>query len=172
MRGLLRRSLSLPDVDDWVQETFLRLFRDVRRLTDDSLLRSFLVGITMRVGREELRRRKVRRILSFQPSEELVDLAVFEGEDFAGREALRSLYRILDDLSADARLAFVLRHVERLALPEVAAALGCSLATTKRRLSRASEVVCRRASHDPHLREYLRDQAGTDSAPKAVSHDR
>src|SRR5262245_26767331 len=62
VRGLLRQSLGPQnDVEDQVQEVFLRFFQQVDTLRDPSALRSFLVGITIRVAGTELRRRRVRR---------------------------------------------------------------------------------------------------------------
>ena len=55
------------------------------------------------------------------------------------RETVRRVYAILDRLAADLRIAFTLRFVERHSLAEVAALTGCSLATAKRRISRATQ---------------------------------
>src|SRR5262245_26069068 len=41
VRGLLRRTLGRDDVDDHVQDTFLRLFRLLGRLREPDKLRSF-----------------------------------------------------------------------------------------------------------------------------------
>ena len=62
---------------------------------------------------------------------------------------------VLDRLGADQRLAFTLRFVEGYRLQEVAELCGCSLATTKRRLARASERFVELARRDPLLRERL-----------------
>ncbi|WP_437932702.1 sigma-70 family RNA polymerase sigma factor [Sorangium sp. So ce291] len=68
-----------------------------------------------------------------------------------GRRALGRLYTILDTLSADDRTAFVLRHMDGMSLPEIAEAVGVSLATVKRRLSRATERVSSLVEHDTSL---------------------
>ena len=48
---------------------------------------------------------------------------------------------MLDGIGFEPRLAWMLRHVDGHTLPEVAAALGVSLATAKRRLAEAEQVV-------------------------------
>ena len=155
VRGLIRRSLGPEgDVEDHVQDVFLRFFEQVGELRDPAAVRSFLVGITVRVLRGELRRRRVRRWLRLTDAGEMPDAPAPPGDDDA-REALRRLYRLLDGIEDDARLAFALRFVEGLELTEVAASLGASLATTKRRLAKVSARVLAAAKNDPVLVGYL-----------------
>src|SRR3954470_16948573 len=64
--GLVRRILvrglgAHGDVEDRVQEVFIRFYRSRKSLRDPSALRSFLYGITLHVAASELRRRRVRR---------------------------------------------------------------------------------------------------------------
>lgn len=154
VRGLLVQSIGPhAEVDDLVQETFLRFFRRAGDLREPAALRSFIVGIALRVARGELRKRRVRRFLHLVDPTEAPDSAV-AGDDHEGREALRRLYAILDRLDDDSRLAFVLRHVQGLELHDVAAGLGCSLATVKRRLSKAEARVAFHARRDVTLLAY------------------
>lgn len=154
VRGLLQRTLGADEVEDHVQETFLRFFRHADELRDPSLLKSFMVGITMRVARSELRRRRLRRWLHLTDTGQLPELDA-PPADHAGREAISRLYAILDRVDDAARLIFILRHVEELELAAISEALGCSLATTKRRLARASKRILAQAQQEPALRRYL-----------------
>src|SRR5579864_9774757 len=65
VRRILRRMLGPVDVEDAVQDTFLRLFRDLGSLRDPSTLRSYLIGITLHVAKSELRRRRAKGWLLF-----------------------------------------------------------------------------------------------------------
>lgn len=154
VRGVLRRSLGDRDVDDHVQEVFLRFFNCVAELRDPAALRCFLIGIAMRVAGTELRRRRVRRWLSFGPTEDLPERATAP-LDATAREALLRLYAILDKCDPDTRLLFTARYVERLELTEVATVFGVSLATVKRRLARVSDRVFGMARRDAALVSYL-----------------
>jgi RNA polymerase sigma-70 factor (ECF subfamily) len=71
------------------------------------------------------------------------------------RQAVSRLYAILDRLGSEDRIAFVLRFIEGMELTEVAAALGLSLATTKRRLAHARARVDHHIARDPGLAAYL-----------------
>jgi RNA polymerase sigma-70 factor (ECF subfamily) len=155
VRSVLRRSLGPQhDVDDQVQEVFIRLFRQVSTLRDATALRSFVIGITIRVAQTELRRRRMRRWLTLSDSGVLPETGeVVVDED--AREALARLYAILDRVDDESRLVFVLRHIELLELTEVAEAVGISLATTKRRLTKVVARVRAMVGRDPILARYL-----------------
>jgi len=49
------------DIDDCVQEVFVRLHGRLPYLRDHTALSSFIIGITLRVAGTELRRRRARR---------------------------------------------------------------------------------------------------------------
>ncbi|WP_434047188.1 MULTISPECIES: RNA polymerase sigma factor [Sorangium] len=155
VRRILKRTLGPGDeVDDHVQDTFLRFFRVAKDLRDPSMLSSFIVGIAVRVARGELRRRRLRRWLTLSSSGELPEVGGAQ-QDPQGRAALARLYLLLDQVDDRSRTLFVLRFIEGLELTEIAAALGCSLATTKRHLARASHRILTAAQRDPALSAYL-----------------
>jgi RNA polymerase sigma-70 factor, ECF subfamily len=66
------------------------------------------------------------------------------------------VYRVLDALDTDQRIAFALRFVAGMELTEVAASCGVSLATIKRRLSRAQINFAALAKREPALAEWLK----------------
>lgn len=166
VRRVLYRSMGPGnDVEDQVQEVFLRFYRNRALLRNPSALRSFLFGITLRVAASEIRSRRIRGWLRLTPDGVLDDHAA-PHTDGDAREAVKRLYAILDRLDTKSRLAFVLHYVEGLELLEVASALGVSLATVKRRLTRVSARVWAAAQGDRVLIEYL-DASGPASVEKA-----
>jgi RNA polymerase sigma-70 factor (ECF subfamily) len=160
VRGILRRMLGRSeDVEDVVQDTFMGLFRTLGGLRQPEALRSFVVGATLRVGRNELRRRRMLRRMALTPVEALPDIGYDGGADLQARRAMMRLCEVLGTIDDRGRTAFVLRHVEGLELAEVAASLGCSLATAKRSLARVRGRLRAMVAHDPHLAEYARMSA-------------
>jgi RNA polymerase sigma-70 factor (ECF subfamily) len=158
-RILLRMLGPSSEVEDAVQEAFLRLFRDVDGLRDPSVLRSFLIGITLHVAGSELRRRRARRWLFLSSDGTLPEPEpVADADGLHEREALRRLYRVLDRVGTRTRSVFVLRYVEGLPLAQLSAVLGCSLATTKRRVADAAQRVTRLAEGDELLAPYLAEK--------------
>jgi len=171
VRAVLRRTLGPQgDVEDAVQEVFIRFFRSLPGLREASALRSFLVGIAVRVARNELRKRRLKRwfFLTDDGHVPEPDAASASPDAHSAREAVRRLYVILDDLDDESRLAFVLRHIEGLEISDVAASLSLSLATVKRRLARVTPLVFARARADAALAPYmdLRPAGADDEAPE------
>jgi RNA polymerase sigma-70 factor (ECF subfamily) len=157
VRRVLRRVLGpSAEVEDAVQDVFLRLFRDLDSLRDPSLIRSFLIGIALHVAKTELRKRRARRWLLLSDEGDLPEADVAApGADYEARRALFRLYRVLDRVSIERRSVFVLRYVEGLELVEISTILGCSVATTKRRVADAARRVCLLAAADPFLAPYV-----------------
>jgi RNA polymerase sigma-70 factor (ECF subfamily) len=75
--------------------------------------------------------------------------------DPIGRAALERFYTVLDRLDVRDRTAFALRYIEGMAMNDVAAALGVSLATAKRSLAHAQRRVLLHVERDPLLADYL-----------------
>ena len=163
-RVVCRASGPGREVDDAIQEIFIRLFRKLPGLRDPASLRAFVISITVRVIKSEQRARWIRRWLGLSLDGETPDRAG-DPIDLEAREALARFYAILDRLAPRHRTAFVLRHVEGLELTEVAAALDISLATIKRWLPRIALRVFSQAESDPLLAPYpargvLRESGG------------
>jgi RNA polymerase sigma-70 factor (ECF subfamily) len=145
------------DEEDLGQEVFLRFFRNVPALRTPSAVRSFLLGICIRVVRQEVRRRWLRRWLHLTDRGSLPEVAGPDA-DHDAREVVRRYYDILDRVGAEGRSLFVTRHIEGVGLADVAALHGLSVSTTQRKLARVTERVAAMAQRDPVLAEYVRQR--------------
>lgn len=155
VRRIVRRTLGPEyDVEDVVQDVFLRLFDKLSGLRDPAALRAFLVSISVRSVRYELRRRRVRRLVGLSPAPELHDLRVVS-VDHESRQALSRLYMLLDRMNFRERTAFVLRFVEGMEIDDVAAALEVSVPTARRAIARAWDRMTLLANKDVALTGYL-----------------
>jgi RNA polymerase sigma-70 factor (ECF subfamily) len=152
---MLRRTLGPgADIEDVVQEVFLCVFQKVGGLREPRALRAFVISVTALTARYELRRRWVGRWVRLGRDPEAPDARAFH-PDPEGRQALVRFYKILDRVKPVDRTAFALRFIEGLELSEVAEALGTSLATAKRRISRVWKRVSLLVERDPALSHYL-----------------
>jgi RNA polymerase sigma-70 factor (ECF subfamily) len=79
-----------------------------------------------------------------RPPAPLVDA----GSNPLDRLLLGKVYRVLDGMAVDDRVAFVLHNIEGETLEAVARICRCSLATTKRRVARAQQAIDRLAGAD------------------------
>jgi RNA polymerase sigma-70 factor (ECF subfamily) len=159
VRAILRRILGPnSEVNDLVQDVFLKIFKEIATLRDPYAFRTFVMRVATHVAISELRRRKVRPSLCLTLDGILPDISVGAVASSPERLAVRALYRLLDELDPESRSAFVLHHIEELELREVAAAMEISLATVKRRLAHARERLLAKAKDDAHLRAYLQGE--------------
>jgi RNA polymerase sigma-70 factor (ECF subfamily) len=155
VRSRIGRSVGGQDAEDHVQEVFLRLFEHLPQLRDPGALRSFIIGITLRVGGTELRRRRCRWWLAVAPTGELPEPpSRDDGSDV--REVLATLLSILGKLTPHSSRVFELRYIEEKELTDVAKAMKISLATAKRHLARASTCFFAMAEREPALADFMR----------------
>lgn len=155
---MLRRALGPgQDTEDVAQEVFLCVFEKIPAIREPKALKAFIISVTALTARHELRRRWVRRWVKLSGDVEPLDVGAVQPNSDA-REALRRFYRILDRVNVTDRTVFTLRFIEGLELADVAAALGISLATTKRRLARAWARVSLLVQRDASLVDYLSER--------------
>lgn len=156
VRQVVIRTLGTAhDVDDLVQETLITVIARAPALKKALSLRSFIIGIAINLAKNEIRKRKVRRFVGL---DDTIDVPLVSPYDAAATQGARRLYSALDRLEINARMAFVLRHVQGCDLAETAAACGCSIATIKRKLGRAESRFSAIVQADPVLRELLHNR--------------
>jgi RNA polymerase sigma-70 factor (ECF subfamily) len=130
--AVLARLLSdRRDVEEALQDTFLKAWRSLDRFRSDSALFTWLYRIAVNEALQRLRRR--------QPDvQELTEVAGSDGAVESPDLELRSfLVARVNALPLEVRAALVLRDIEGLSNQEVADALAISLAAAKSRIHRA-----------------------------------
>ena len=139
--ALVLRLIGRPgDVDDVVQDVFIQAHRQLSQLRDPAAVRPWLRRIVVRRARRWLRKRWVRRRLrelDVSAQTDLIDGAASPEE----RAEIARVYRALDQMPRDERLAWVLRFVEGETLESMADLLGCSVSTAQRRLRSAESKM-------------------------------
>lgn len=155
---ILRRILG-PDheLEDLHHDVFVRALRSIDELREPAALPGWLHAIAVHTAQAAIERRaRCRRwVLSFAPSALPEPEPSDPGAGQDAREALRAAYGVLDQLPTDERVAFALRYFDGMDLSEVAQACRVSLATIKRRLSRAEQSFRTLARQVPALAVYL-----------------
>ncbi|MFZ5891060.1 MAG: RNA polymerase sigma factor [Myxococcota bacterium] len=144
--GTSRRLLAdNSDAEDVAQETFAAAFAAWSQLREPDRLRHWLLQIAISKVHRRFRRRKLLRALGFDEGGYDATLDALARSDCPQevRMELSLLSKALDKLSANDRVAWMLRHVEGLSLEEVALECGCSLAAAKRRIASAAERIAR-----------------------------
>jgi RNA polymerase sigma-70 factor (ECF subfamily) len=137
---IVRLDGRAAEVDDLVQEVFVEAAAGIARLRDPEAIKGWLATIAVRTVRRHLRQRRMWRFLGFDRDARqvgLIDPAVSP----ADRLLLRAVYRVLDDMPIEERLAFGLHVIEGETVEAVARLCGCTYATAKRRVSRAQRRI-------------------------------
>ena len=134
---------SRGDGEEVVQDTFVTAFEQLRTLREPAALRGWLTQIAVSMVRRRLRRGRLMRMLGLDHGVDDATLAALaaHGSNADQRAELALVERALESVSANVRIAWMLRMVEGLELTEVASACGCSLATAKRRIAEVDRLV-------------------------------
>ena len=131
---------SRDQMQDLVQDVFLKAHDWIARIDDPRALKSWLTTVTVREARLRLRLRRMRAFLHLSDNHNYASVASPTASP-AERALATEIYRILDGVPVSARVAWTLRYVEGLTLPEIAQHCGCSLATVKRRVAEVHRTV-------------------------------
>jgi RNA polymerase sigma-70 factor (ECF subfamily) len=155
VRRVLVRVLGADrELPDLVHEVFVQVLESIDRLEDARAFKGWLTSITVFTARAKIRRRSRFRLLRLLTPSELDEVQAPSATPEM-TEAVRCTYKALSTLPADERIAFALRFIDGMELTEVAAASRVSLATVKRRLSRAQQRFVAEARNYPELQPWL-----------------
>jgi RNA polymerase sigma-70 factor, ECF subfamily len=152
-RVLVRILRDSVDVADALQDTFVRTFRSASQVKDGLALRGWVLRVAESVALDQLRRR-MRMCARGEASTDTLDVPV-DDASLELRVAVRDTYRVLDRLPQQERFVFAMRYIDGMDLAQLADVEGVSLATIKRRLSRAEARFRTLARRQPGLAEWV-----------------
>ena len=145
VRNLIHSIFQDPDiVDDLAQDVFIRLYEALDRFRFESSLSTFLYRIAVNRSRDELRRRRSSRFLSFHDVLHAKNGESVHASDPAaeGMESSELVDFGLRSLPEKLRIAIVLKDVEGLSYEEMAQTMNCRIGTVKSRLARGRQRLC------------------------------
>ena len=125
--------------EDLTQEVFLRVFQGLPSFSLRSKFTTWLFQVTKNRVLDELRARE-RRPRSVCSLDEVAPFEVLD-QPLERIEAVDALWRAVENLNVDLKMALLLRDVVGLAYSEIADALEITLATVKWRIYKAREEV-------------------------------
>jgi RNA polymerase sigma-70 factor (ECF subfamily) len=133
------------DARDAVQETALRLLRDLPRFRGDSSVMTWSMGIAINVTREMRRKKRPAEVIDDDTNADLAAtqrVASPRPEDHASlKESQSVLHATLKDLPQRQREALMLRYFEELSVEDTAVAMGCATGTVKATVHQALRVL-------------------------------
>lgn len=143
-RWVARLAGPQHEVEDLVQEVFLRVHDSLSSFRGESALATWIYAITANVVRARRRREWLRRFLTGGPSVAELEIAASGPTPLEVLERRRStalVYAALETLSDDYRTIFILFELDGLSGEAIAELTGVRLPTVWVRLSRAREKL-------------------------------
>src|SRR5215468_323484 len=133
------------DAEDAMQNAFLKAYSHLQDFHGDSRFYTWLVRIAANEALMRLRKRRANQFSLDEPIEgddeiiprDIEDWGPSPEQRYAQSEMHEILNHVIDQLSPEFRVVFVLRDVEGLSTEETASTLGISVAAVKSRLLRA-----------------------------------
>lgn len=133
--------------EELTQETFVRAFKNLDKLRDDSKLATWLFGISKNVARESFRFR-VREIPCSDQKNAVLEneniKQISPAEELFGKEVNTAIRRALKALDPDRRLVFILKVYQQYRYEEISEITGFSVSKVKTDLHRARVELRRR----------------------------
>jgi len=147
-RLAFRMTGNEQDAEDVVQETFLRAYRQLDKYEARSSFSTWLFRIASNYSLDLIRMRKRhedRRERAASEEHDILNVIPVDtpGPDriVYGTEVQQKVSAALNQLSAQERTAFVLRHFEGLSIEEIGEALGTGSNATKHSIFRAVQKL-------------------------------
>lgn len=153
---------SLRDQDaaeTLTQETFLRAWNARQSFREDCSISTWLIRIALNLARDHTRTGRFRfwkkvATTAVEASDVAASLPSYEQsaeKALIARQQVTSIWETAGRLSDRQRTIFLLRFMEEMEIPEIAAATGLPLGTVKSHLYRAIDAI--RAQHKDALKE-------------------
>src|SRR5207245_5291372 len=125
--------------EDLTQEVFLRIFQGLPKFSLRSRFTTWMFQVTKNRVLDELRSIE-RRPRSLVPLEDLPPLEVVDAP-FERVEAIDALWRAVENLNVDLKMALLLRDIVGMSYTEIADSLEVRLATVQWRIYKGREEV-------------------------------
>ena len=137
---------NTEDAEDITQEVFIQVYHSVQQFKGDSKISTWLYRITVSKSLDFLRSKKRKKRFAFvqslfgtESTEPLVEQATFvhPGVQLENKERAGILFKAIDKLPENHKVAFTLNKVEGLSYQEVAEVMQLSVSSVESLLFRA-----------------------------------
>lgn len=158
--SLVSRYVPQADVPDVAQESFIKAYRAIGSFRGDSAFYTWLYRIAVNTAKNYLVAQDRRPPAS--------DLEASDAENFESAGALKEIsnpenlmlsdelkkvvFRTIESLPEDLRMAITLRELDGLSYEEIAEIMDCPVGTVRSRIFRAREVIDNKVQ--PLIQQY------------------
>ena len=156
IHGLVRRFVRREgEIDDVVQDTFIKAYRALPRFRLDSAFYTWLYRIAINTAKNYVTAEK-RRLNILQSDADGMELAEETGSpselaeperEHLASEIEAAVHRALDALPDDLRDAVTFREIEGLSYEQIPVIMDCPVGTVRSRIFRAREAIDKRIGY-------------------------
>ena len=149
-RLLSRMIRDQSDIEDVMQETFIKAYRALPQFRGESAFYTWLYRIAINTGRNWLSSQGRRPSApglnhsdegeTFDEIDNLTDNNTPESA-LATREIASTVNAVIEQLPVELRTAIVLREIDGLSYEEIAETMSCPIGTVRSRIFRAREAI-------------------------------
>jgi RNA polymerase sigma-70 factor (ECF subfamily) len=141
-------------VDDLSQEVFIRVYRSLKNFKFDASVFSWMYRIAMNLCIDEIRKRKIRKVLSLDfLTEDALEGArkhkdyILPSDAMMQEEKKEMVQRALQQLSQEHREVILLREYQDYSYTEIAETLDIKIEAVKSRIFRARKELKKKLLH-------------------------
>ncbi len=139
--------LGVDDVEDVIQEVFIRVYKNIRKFRGDSALSTWVYRITVNVCKDMLSKKRRRReiLTSFGVEEDesktLPEPVEYNrpSDEFLKETSAEEIHKAIDSLAKEDRLLITLREIENMSYADISDIVDKPIGTVKSRLHYARE---------------------------------
>ncbi|GLR25903.1 RNA polymerase sigma factor RpoE [Limnobacter litoralis] len=149
-RLLTRMVKNQEDIDDVVQETFIKAYRAIGNFRGESAFYTWIYRIAINTAKNLLvtqsRRPSALREIADEDNETFEDNSALSNIDtpeslYESRQIGVAVNDAMTALPEELRSAIVMREIDGLSYEEIAAAMDCPIGTVRSRIFRAREAI-------------------------------
>lgn len=135
---------NIEDAEDVLQETFAEVFKSLSNFQGKSSLQTWIYRIAVNKTIEFIRKKKAKKrwgLLSFSDVEIVDDISMHPGTRLDKREEAAQLYKAINKLKENQRIAFTLFFIEDFSQKEIAEIMDISLSNVESLVYRAKQFL-------------------------------
>lgn len=145
------------DVQDIVQEAFIKAYQGLAKFRGDSAFYTWLYRIAINSAKNYIvsQSRKIpSRAIGMEDTEHMESAALIKEfdtpeENMITSEIEKTIYQTIKELPEDLKVVITLREIEGMTYDEIASVMECPIGTVRSRIFRAREAI------DKHLKPLL-----------------
>ena len=135
-------------VEDLAQETFLKMLKAINKYESRAPFRAWLFRIAVNICRDHLRKKKVRKIVTYISHDDEQEIPIIDVDqnphrNFENMESRIMLEKILNKIPPPLRTVFILRDIQDFTYEEISKTLNWNLGTVKSRLFRSRKEIAK-----------------------------